>query len=249
MTAAPSQGRSHARSSDLVVLSRAFGSYRDIGAQDGAAGHLNRSPASATIAHSLGRPRRISIRPPTLRWWRPISERRPTSVTLAPSSTRRALPQSVVPRAPAPSTCRRPPRLTSWPTMEARGEKCRVGTEPGVAHLPNAERRYLPDHETTCTFRRERATGIEPAFSAWEAVRGHLPELERSKKSLVHCGIDAPLLFVVAPCWLLRVAGKGSKSGCCTVLHARSGLTAKERSTGSSEMRPPTFTLPNGADV
>jgi hypothetical protein len=70
---------------------------------------------------------------------------------------------------------------------------------------------------------RERATGIEPAFSAWEAVGGHSPELERPKKSLVNGDIDAALVCAVAPCWSLRVARNGSESGCCTVLHDARG--------------------------
>ena len=39
-----------------------------------------------------------------------------------------------------------------------------------------------PDNGPDLQFRRERATGIEPAFSAWEAHRGVLRDLRISGK-------------------------------------------------------------------
>ena len=68
-------------------------------------------------------------------------------------------------------------------------------------------------------FRRERATGIEPAFSAWEAHRGVLRDLRISGKVQLNPFRTEPLVFAVGPCLSWLVARNGSESVCCTLLH------------------------------
>ncbi len=71
----------------------------------------------------------------------------------------------------------------------------------------------------TCDVWRERAAGIEPAFSAWEAHRGVLRDLRISGKVQFNPFRTDPLVFAIAPCLSLRVARNGSHAACCTLLH------------------------------
>ena len=65
----------------------------------------------------------------------------------------------------------------------------------------------------------ERATGIEPAFSAWEAHRVGRCHLHNCGKVQVNAPRIPTLLFAIAPCLSLRVARNRSHAACCTLLH------------------------------
>jgi hypothetical protein len=70
---------------------------------------------------------------------------------------------------------------------------------------------------------RERATGIEPAFSAWEADRSILRDLPRCGRVQREKIRDYPLVFAVVPILSSHVAGNCGKSAGGTLWHGKVG--------------------------
>ena len=102
----------------------------------------------------------------------------------------------------------------------------RWGTKPSfVTRLPTRRPRATLQESGSSTWKvvRERATGIEPAFSAWEALQEALRDLRISGKVQVNESFSKPLVCAVGPCLSWRVARNGSDSVCCTLLHGTRG--------------------------
>jgi hypothetical protein len=73
----------------------------------------------------------------------------------------------------------------------------------------------------TCEVARERATGIEPAFSAWEAQRKRFHDQPLSRKVQLKASRTYALLFAVVPCLLFLVARNSAKSSCGMPWHGQ----------------------------
>jgi hypothetical protein len=84
----------------------------------------------------------------------------------------------------------------------------------------------------------ESGDGIEPAFSAWEALRGQTCDLVKPKSHLVTAEIGCAVLGSIAPYWPLRVTRKGSNIASSTLWHGpdAQSLAMQAESVGGPDM-------------